>query len=111
MMESIGMECIKYYEMGERIYAIDSIKVTTYGEIKYFCACISTTPHIKTFFTIIVVDFPPTYGVVLGRDWCSLIGGYIMNDGSCMMLPNKDGTMIKVPRERRNTISFKKKEN
>jgi hypothetical protein len=50
-----------------------------------------------------------TYGVVLGRDWCSLIGGYIMNDGSCMMLPNKDGTMIKVPREHRKPISFKKK--
>jgi hypothetical protein len=48
---------------------------------------------------------------VLERDWCSLIGGYIMNDGSCMMLPNKDGTMVWVPQESRNTISFNKKEN
>jgi hypothetical protein len=58
-----------------------------------------------------VVDLPPTYGVVLGRDWCSMIGGYIMNDGSCMMLPNKNGTLIKVPREQRNPTSFEKKEN
>jgi hypothetical protein len=58
-----------------------------------------------------VVDLPPTYGVVLGRDWCSLIGGYIMNDGSCMMLPNKDGTMVKVPREARKPVSFRKKDN
>jgi hypothetical protein len=111
VMEALGMECTKYYETGESIYAIDSRKVPAYGEIKYFCAWISATPHITTIFTIIVVDFPPTYGVVLGRDWCSLIGGYIMNDGSCMMLPNKDGTMIRVPREHRNPISFKKKEN
>jgi ribonuclease HI len=39
-----------------------------------------------------------------------MIGGYIMNDGSCMMLPNKDGTMIRVPQEHRKPISFKKKE-
>jgi hypothetical protein len=40
-----------------------------------------------------------------------MIGGYIMNDGSCMMLPNKDGTMARVPREARNHVSFRKKEN
>ena len=34
-----------------------------------------------------------------------------MNDGSCMMLPNKDGTILKVPRENRNLFPFKKKEN
>jgi hypothetical protein len=47
-------------------------------------------------FTIIVVDLPATYGVVLGREWCFPLGGYIMNDGSCMMLPNKDGGLTKV---------------
>jgi hypothetical protein len=34
-----------------------------------------------------------------------------MNDGSCMMFPNKDGTMARVPREARKPISFRKKEN
>jgi hypothetical protein len=96
---------------GESIYAIDSRKVLTYGEIKYFYAWIIVAPHITTVFTIIVVDLPPTYGVVLGRDWSSLIGGYIMNDGSCMMFPNKYGTMIRVPREPRKPFSFKKKDN
>jgi len=33
-----------------------------------------------------------------------------MNDGSCIMLPNKDGTMIRVPQEHRKSMSFKKKE-
>jgi len=34
-----------------------------------------------------------------------------MNDGSCMMLPNKDGTMARFPREARKLASFIKKEN
>jgi hypothetical protein len=110
-MEALGMGYTKYYETSEIIYAIDSRRVPTYGDIKYLFSCISATPHITTVFTIIVVDFPPTYGVVLGRYQCSLIGGYIVNDGICMMLPNKDGTMIRVPQKTRNPISFKKKAN
>jgi len=37
-----------------------------------------------------VVDLSPSYGVVLGRDWTYMIRGYIMKDGSCMMLPGKE---------------------
>jgi hypothetical protein len=58
-----------------------------------------------------VVDLPPTYGVVLGSDWSSMIGGYIMNDGRCMMMPKKEGAMIKVPHESRKPFSFKMKDN
>jgi hypothetical protein len=57
------------------------------------------------------VDLPLTYEVVIGRDWYSLIGGYIMNDESCMMLPNKYGTMVRVPWEPIKFFSFKKKYN
>jgi hypothetical protein len=34
-----------------------------------------------------------------------------MNDGICMMPPTKYETMIRVPQEHRNPLSFKKKEN
>jgi hypothetical protein len=34
-----------------------------------------------------------------------------MNDGSYMMLPGKEGAMIKVPREPRKPFSFNKKDN
>jgi hypothetical protein len=64
IMEDVGLECTKYYEVGEIIYAIDSIKVLAYGEIKDFFAWIISKPHIKTIFTIIVVDLPITYNVV-----------------------------------------------
>jgi hypothetical protein len=105
------MGCTKYYETSESIYAIDTRKFPAYGETKYFCAWITATPHITIVFTITVVDIPPDYVVVLGRDWSEMIRGYIMNDGSCMMLPNKDGTTMRVPREPRKPFSFKRKDN
>jgi hypothetical protein len=106
VIEALGMSCIKYYETSERLYAIDSRKVPAYGEIKEFYAWITTTPHIITNFNIVVVDLPSTYGVVLGRDWTSMIRGYITNDGSFMMLPDKEGVMIKVPHEPRKPLLF-----
>jgi ribonuclease HI len=111
VMEALGMNYTKYYETGEIIYAIDSRQVPTYGEIEDFYAWITTTPHIITIFNIIVVDLPPTYGVFLGRYWSSMIGRYIMNDGSCMILLGKEGAMIKEPYEPRKPFSFKKKDN
>jgi hypothetical protein len=111
VMEALCMSCTKYYEIGESIYAIDSRKVPAYEEIKDFYAWITIAPHIITIFNIIVVHLPSAYGVVMGKDWTSIIRGYIMNDGSCMMLPGKEGAMIKVPREPRKTLCFKKKDN
>jgi hypothetical protein len=99
VMQALGMECMRNYNTGESIYAIDSRNFPAYEEIKYFCAWITSTPYI------LVEDIPPTYGVFLGRDWCSIIGGYIMNDGSCMMFPNKNGAMVRVPREVRKPFS------
>lgn len=52
-------------------------------------------PHLHTVFTITVVDLPAAYGVFIGRDFLKL-GGYIMNNGSCMMLPTKDGGFTKI---------------
>jgi hypothetical protein len=111
VMEALGMSFTKYYETDESIYAIDSIKVSAYGEIKDFYDWITTAPYIIIVFNIIVVELPPAYGVVLGRDWTSIISGYIMNDGSCMILPCKEGVMIKVPHEPRKPFSFKNKDN
>ena len=111
IMKSIGLECIGHFKTDEGIFAIDSEKVTTYGEIKDFCAWIASAPHVKTLFTIIVVDLPPTYGLVLGWEWTFPSGGYIMNDGSCMMIPNKCGEFTKIPREPKNMVFFKIKAN
>jgi hypothetical protein len=111
VMEALGISFTKYYETDESIFAIYSRKMLAYGEIKEFYAWITKSPHIITVFNTIVVYLPPTYGVVLGIYWTSMIEGYIMNDGICMMLLGKEGAMIKVPREPMKPFSFKKKDN
>lgn len=44
------------------------LQVPTNGEIKYFYASIISTPDITTIFTIIVVDLPLAYGIILGSE-------------------------------------------
>lgn len=68
IMEVLGLECTRYYEVGESVYVIVWGKNPAYAEIKYFCAWISSLPHIATLFNIIVVDLPTTHGIVLGHD-------------------------------------------
>jgi hypothetical protein len=112
VMEALGMSCTKYYETSERIYAIDSRKVPTYGEIKDFYAWIIVVSSYYYSFSILWWwTFLLHMELSSGRDWSSMIRGYIMNDRSCMMFPDKDRAMIKVPREPRKSFSFKKKDN
>jgi hypothetical protein len=102
IMEALGM-------VYESMYSIDSRKVPTYVEMKDFYTWTTVAPHIKIVLTIIVVELPLTYEVVLGIYWSAMFGGYIMDDGSCIMLPKKDGTMMRVPHEPKKPFPFKKK--
>lgn len=67
-MKTIGLDCTKYYEVGESIFAIDSRKFPMHIEIKDFYACISLVPHVKTILMIIVADLPLAYSLRLGRE-------------------------------------------
>lgn len=82
----------------------------TYGEIKDFCARISFAPTIHIVFKIVLVDLCPAFRLVLVFEWSYPLGGYLINDGRCMMLPSKDGCLTKVPKETKNPIFFQRKE-
>jgi len=60
-------------------------------------------------FTITMVDLSTTYGVILGQEWSFPLGGYIMNDGHCMMFPTKDGIFTNVLQEPKRPKYFEKK--
>ena len=59
---------------------------------------------------IVMVDLPPAYGLVLGRELNFPLGGNIINDGSCMMVPNKCREFTRIPREQKNPIFFEIKD-
>jgi len=110
VMESLGLECTKYYEFRENIYAIDSRKVLSYAEIKDICPWIRLETHITIVFTIVVVDPLASYGVILGHDWCSRIRGYIMNYGNYMILSNKE-PFLESQENKGNPFFLRKKES
>lgn len=66
---------------------------------------------MKVIFTIIVVYLPLAYGIVLRQEWTFPLGGYIMNDGTCMMIPNKNGEFTRIQREPKKPIFFEMKDN
>lgn len=72
---------------------------------------IQSTPHITIVFMILVVDLPIAYGLVLAKEWIFPLGGYLMNNGNCMMLPNKDNQLTRITREPKNLVSFEKNKN
>ena len=57
-----------------------------------------------------MIDLPPTYSSILGHEWSYPLGGYLMNDGSYMMLPNMDGSLTRVPHETKKHVFFQNKE-
>ena len=42
VIKTIGLDCTKHYKVGECIFSTNSKGVPTHGEIKYFCAKISS---------------------------------------------------------------------
>jgi hypothetical protein len=53
VMEALGMSCTKYYETGERIYAIDSRKVPAYKKSRIFMLGLQQPP-ISLQFSILL---------------------------------------------------------
>ena len=111
VMKTIGLDYTRHYKSSEFIFSIDSRSVPTNGEINYFYSKIMYCPHIHMVFTIIVVDLHSSYCLVLVRKWSYPFEGHLMNDGSCMMLPNKDGSFTRVPCEAKKHVCLKKKDH
>lgn len=106
VMRTVGLDCTRHYKAGDCNFSIDSRSVLAYGEIKYCCVELSSSPQNHIVFPIIVVDLPPTYSLVLGHERSYLLSAYPMNDGSCIILPNKDGSLIRVLHETKNHVCF-----
>ena len=48
---------------------------------------------------VVVIDFPPAYGMLLSRKWAVGLGGYLMMDLSYLCVPNSTGALIRINRE------------
>jgi hypothetical protein len=70
------------------------------GELKNFLIRMSSKSKIHQTIDIIIVDILDTYGILIGRDWSSMIKGYFSIDWSHLWLPyNGNLNEIKIYRE------------
>ena len=70
---------------------MDSKIVVVVGEVKHVVVNVVTDSRISAIISLIVVDMPPTYGMLLGREWIHAIGASINTRMTTIRFPhNKD---------------------
>jgi hypothetical protein len=71
------------------------------GEMKNVLIRMFANPKIHQTIDIIVVDIPNTYGMLLTKDWSTMLNGYFSTNGSHLWLPfNGNPNQIIIDRER-----------
>jgi len=99
IMEEMGLSCTN--KNARNMLSYNSLQQKTIGEIKDVTLVLCTHPEIRTTLNIQVIDMPiRNYSIILGRDWKSLIGGYLSLDGTHLSIP-RNGKNIIVLREGR----------
>ncbi|KAH9324296.1 hypothetical protein KI387_004474, partial [Taxus chinensis] len=64
-----------------------SKEVPLVGRIKDAKVAFATFPEKKVLATILVADIPPSYGMLLSRNFCKDVGGEIQMDWSHALIP------------------------
>lgn len=56
-----------------------------------------------------MVDLPPSYSLILGREWSYPLSGYLLDYGSYIMLQIKHGGLTRIPHVRKKYVWFSRK--
>ena len=62
------------------VCGIDSRRVLSYGLIKNLRVDLFACSDNSTMMDVVVIDLPPTYGMLLSRKWAAGLGGYLLMD-------------------------------
>ena len=74
MMEKIGLGTAKPYK---DIYSLNSERVQCLGMIKDLLVGMVKIPRKFVMMDGIIANVPPTYGMLLSRQWGTFVGGSI----------------------------------
>ena len=69
IMEAMGLQITRPYK---HVCGMDSRHVHDFGLIKNLQADLLACLDISTLMDVVVVDFPPVYGMLLSRRWSRL---------------------------------------
>jgi ribonuclease HI len=99
IMEELSLSCTN--ENTRSMLSYNSLQQTTICEIKDVTLVFFAHSEIRTTLNIQVINMPVSnYSIILGRDWQSLMGGYLSLDGTHLSVP-RNGKNIIVLREGR----------
>jgi hypothetical protein len=88
-------------ESNIQIIQLDRTQVKVIGEQKNVLIRMSSNPKIHQTIDIIVVDILDNYGMILSRDWSTMLNVYFSTDWSHLWLPYNDRlNQIKIDKER-----------
>jgi hypothetical protein len=91
VMKSLNLQIIRPYG---NVCRLDSRRVQVTCLIKNLTTCLFSHPDITCLMDVVVIDFPPTYGMLLLRKWSTSLGGSIHMDLSYALIPNSKGQLV-----------------
>lgn len=77
IMEEIGLKFDRTYR---QCYAMDSREVPVIGVIHKVPYKLALFLEKELVMSVTMVDIPPTYGMLLSRQWCASMGGSMQCD-------------------------------
>lgn len=95
--KALGLNLIKVHG---RCYLMDSKKFCFLGQIKDAQVALAFHPEKKLLLTILVVDIPTSYGLLLSRSFCQDLGGEIKLDWSQVVISIGNKKVKLEPEER-----------
>ena len=105
VMEQLGLSVHRPYR---NVCGLDSRSMPIHGVTKDMVVYLTTCPDISTIMDIVVVDLPPSYGMLLSIKFSASFGGTIQMDLSYASIPNPEGRLVRIMREPKSLIPIEK---
>ena len=107
-MEELRLETTKAYH---DLYSFDSWKVQCLGVIKDLVVTLFQFPMKSVVMDIVVVDFPPKFGMLFSRSWIKILGGTLEMDLTYATIPVFVGEHRRLYREAQLAYIISDEEN
>ena len=93
VMKELGLDVNRPYR---NVCGLDSRSMSVHGPIKDIIVCFATSPDISTIMNIVVVDLPPSYGMLLSHKFSTSVNGTIQMDLSFTSILNLEGCLVRI---------------
>lgn len=105
VMKQLGLDVHRPYG---NVCRLDSRSMSIHDVIKDMVVRLIASQDISIIMDIVVVDLPPSYGMLLSRKFSSSLSGTIQMDLSFASIPNPEGRLVRIMREPKKPFHVEK---